>query len=153
MNDASTSRRFGSFVRHHNTKGRLTISFDWICAWQLRRQNPVAPNDRHRLQRDLARKIETDAGRRTCHIELDERAIDRAAARMSAADLSLNDLAEVVADAIKSSERRVLEHVRRMFKLIDLKFGDQHEKTRISNIHRRLTQAESELRKIMASRN
>src|SRR5262249_5578495 len=74
---------------------------------ELRRGKPVAPNDRHRLQRDLARKIETDAGRRTRHIELDERAIDRAAARMSAADLSLNDLAEVVADAIKSSERRI----------------------------------------------
>jgi len=108
----------------------------------------VAPNDRHRLQRDLARKIETDAGRRTRHIELDERAIDRAASRMSAADLSLNDLAEVVADAIKSSQRRILEHVGRMFRLIDVKSGDQHEKARISNIHRRLTQVESELRKI-----
>ena len=108
----------------------------------------MAPDDRHRLQRDLARKIETDAGRRTRHIELDERAIDRAAARMSAADLSLNDLAEVVADAIKSSERRVLEHVGRMFKLIDVKFGDQHEKARISNIHRRLIQVESELRRL-----
>ena len=94
----------------------------------------------------LARKIGTDAGRRTCQIELNERAIDRAAARMSAADLSLNDLAEVVPDAIKSSERRILEHVRRMFKLIDVKSGDQHEKARISNIHRRLTQVESELR-------
>ena len=62
--------------------------------------------------------------------------------------LSLNDLAEVVADAIKSSERRVLEHVGRMFKLIDVKFGDQHEKTRISNIHRRLIQVESELRRL-----
>jgi len=40
-----------------------------------------------------------------------------------------------------------------MFKLIDVKFGDQHEKVRISNIHRRLTQVESELRKIMASKN
>jgi hypothetical protein len=68
---------------------------------------------------------------------------------MSAADLSLNDLAEVVADAIKSSERRVvLEHVGLMFKLIDVNFGDQHEKTRISNIHRRLIQVKSELRRL-----
>jgi hypothetical protein len=108
----------------------------------------VAPDDRHRLWRDLARQIETDAGRRTRHIELDERTIDRAAARMSAADLSLNDLAEVIADAIKSSQRRILEHVQRMFRLIDVKSGDQHEKARISNIHRRLIQVESELRRL-----
>src|SRR5215475_14415321 len=75
-----------------------------------------------------------DELRRLGFIEGQNLVIDRAAARMSAADLSLNDLAEVVADAIKSSERRILEHVGRMFKLIDVKFGDRHEKTRISNI-------------------
>ena len=109
----------------------------------------MAPNDRHRLQRDLARKIETDAGRQTRHIESDERTIDRAAARMSAADLSLNDLAEVVADAIKSSQRRILEHVGRVVTLIDVKLGDaRREKSRVDNIHRRLIQIESELRRL-----
>jgi len=69
-----------------------------------------------------------------------------AAARV--AKLEAATSSRLVADAIKSSERRILEHVGRMFRLIDVKSGDQHEKARISNIHRRLTQVESELRKI-----
>ena len=74
--------------------------------------------------------------------------LNRAASRNSAADLTLNDIAECVADAVKSSEHRVLEHVGRVVKLINAKADARDETTRLNNFHRRLCAIESELRRM-----
>jgi hypothetical protein len=91
------------------------------------------------------RKIETDAGRRTRQIEIDEQALDRAAARTRIADFSVNDLAEVIADTLKAERREILEHVGRLLTLVEFKMRD--EKARAGRLHQRLTELESGLRR------
>jgi hypothetical protein len=74
--------------------------------------------------------------------------LDRAASRNSAANLTLGDIAECVADGIRASERRMVEHMSRAIKLVALKDDAGHEETRINNLHRRLCAVESELRRL-----
>ena len=73
---------------------------------------------------------------------------DRAAQQLTCASLTIDELAEAIASAIKISERRLLEHMGRVTTLVDVKLGDvRREKNQIDNIHRRLTQVESDLRR------
>jgi hypothetical protein len=69
---------------------------------------------------------------------------DRAAARMPASTLTIADIAEAVADIVKTERREILQHVGRMLKLIEIK--QPSEDVRARNLHRRVTQIESELR-------
>jgi hypothetical protein len=79
----------------------------------------------------VARDFKTDAGRRT-----------------RIADFSENDLAEVIADAIKVSERRMIEHTGRLLRLVNTKVNMQSEKRRVDILFHRVMQIESELRRM-----
>jgi hypothetical protein len=72
-------------------------------------------------------------------------------------NLSANDIAEVVAAALKSERREVLEHVNRRFTLFasqthTLDVHAQQEKDRVTRLSRRLFAAESEIRRIRAGK-
>ena len=71
---------------------------------------------------------------------------DRAAKRISVADLSVDDLAAVIGDVIKNQRREILKHVQRLLTLVEVRLRDPHEKTRLDRIARRVTKIESELR-------
>ena len=86
-------------------------------------------------------RLESSSGRKT-NIE----GLERAGA-MSAGILTVNDLAEAIADAVRASERRILKHVGRMIRTVDMKLEDPAAKRRITNMHHRLIQVESELRR------
>jgi hypothetical protein len=130
-------------VMAYNQMVEYLIRFASISFWRpLRREKvhvaPSRPRDLTSLRRELAQRIDADAG-----------ALGRAAARISASSLSLDDISIVVADAIKSSEHRVLEHVGRVVTLMNVKQGDaMHEKARVDRIHARLTMVESVLRRL-----
>ena len=78
--------------------------------------------------------------------------LDRAALRNSAANLSLGDIAECIADAVKGSEKRMVEHVARAVKLVDAKHDRGHDETRLNNLHRRICALESALRRMTRGR-
>jgi hypothetical protein len=99
--------------------------------------NMSISNEVHRVNH----RLESASGRKT-KIEGFERA-----GAMSASILTIDDLAEAIADAVKSSERRILAHLVRRLKLVDFKLEDPAAKRRITNIHRRLIEVESELRR------
>jgi hypothetical protein len=91
--------------------------------------------------RRVNHRLESGSGRKT-KIE----GLERAGA-MSASVLTINDLAEAIGDAVKASEGSVLEHVGRMIRMVEMKLEDPADKRRITNMHRRLIQVESELRR------
>lgn len=62
--------------------------------------------------------------------------------------LSINDVADVVGDALKDQRRRIIQHVVRMFRLQELKAGPAQGEERFRNLHRRLAQVESEIRSL-----
>jgi hypothetical protein len=64
--------------------------------------------------------------------------------RVSAASLSVDDLARVVADVIKDERHNIIGHVHRLFELG--KISHRKDDTRFHNLHARLTQLESEVR-------
>jgi hypothetical protein len=72
----------------------------------------------------------------------------RATSKIRVGDLDGNDIAVIVADSIKASERRVLEHVRRVAKLFDAKQDGSRLEQKFSNLHRRLVAVESQLRQM-----
>jgi hypothetical protein len=72
----------------------------------------------------------------------------RKAGSQSISNLSIDDLAEVIADAVKSSERRVVEHLGRVVRLINMKADARDETARLKNFHHRLCAIESELRQM-----
>jgi hypothetical protein len=72
----------------------------------------------------------------------------RKAGSQSISNLSIDDLAEVIADAVKSSERRVVEHLGRVVRLINMKANARDETARLKNFHHRLCAIESELRQM-----
>jgi hypothetical protein len=98
--------------------------------------------------RRVKQSIEADCAQ---EIENNRMALDRAAKRISLADLSVDDLAVVIGDVIKNQRREILKHVQRMLTLAEVKQRDPHEKTRLDRIARRISQIESELR--MARKN
>ena len=111
----------------------------------------MASDFHRRVERALARHPAAEG--RTRQVEVPARVFDGAAREMTCASLTIDELAEAIASAIKISERRVVEHVGRLVRLIDVKLGDAtHEKTRITNLHRRVTAIESDLRR-MARKN
>jgi len=89
---------------------------------------------------DNYRNIE-DALARQRGAENHQSTLDRAA-QESCASLRIVDLAKVLFDTVKDSERNLIGHVKRMFATLDL----EREKRRAFNINRRLTQLESEVR-------
>src|SRR5262245_51189768 len=89
---------------------------------------------------DNYRKIE-DALARQRGAENHQSVLDRAA-HESCASLRVADLAKILFDAVKDSERTLIGHVKRTVVSLDL----EREKRRVFNIHRRLTQLESQVR-------
>ena len=75
--------------------------------------------------RRVKQSIESDRAR---EIENDRMALDRAAKRISLADLSVDDLAAVIGDVIKNQRREILKHVQRLLTLAEVKQRDPHEK-------------------------
>jgi hypothetical protein len=74
----------------------------------------------------------------------DSRRLDRAAMRMPVSDLSVGDLATVVAELLQDQRKEFLAHVTRLFKLVETR---QHlPDIRDKNFHARITQLESEIR-------
>jgi hypothetical protein len=65
-----------------------------------------------------------------------------------AADAKHKTVAELIADAVKSSERRVVEHLGRVVRLINMKANARDETARLKNFHHRLCAIESELRQM-----
>jgi hypothetical protein len=107
------------------------------------------PGYRSRLQGELARKTRASAGMR--QVELDEHAL-AAAARTSASFLSISDVAEAIADELKNQRREILKHVNRMFQHAAMKSSTAHDDLRVRNLHKRLVQLESEMRRLTRSR-
>jgi hypothetical protein len=66
----------------------------------------------------------------------------------SSVSLTLDDLASVVGDALKSQRKQIIGHVRRMIEVRELRSysSSQAAETRFHNLHKRLTEVESELR-------
>ena len=96
---------------------------------------PNRPRDLNSLRRGLAQRIDADA----------DDVLGRAAASIGAGSLSVGD----IADAIKSSEDRVLEHVGRVVTLLNVRRGDAtHELIRVDRLHARLVIVESVLRRL-----
>jgi hypothetical protein len=94
------------------------------------------------ISNEVHHRLESASGRKT-KIE----GLERRAGAMSASILTIDDLAEAIADAIKSSERRIIKHFVRRLKLVDMKLEDPADKLRITNMNHRLIQVESELRR------
>lgn len=103
--------------------------------------------DLERHQDRLVRRIEGAApALDLAPRRLDDDIMTRAASKLRVGDLNGNDIAAIVADSIKASERRVLEHVGRVAKLFDAKQGANRLEAKFSNLHRRLVEVESQLR-------
>ena len=110
---------------------------------------------RRQLERAIANQLAAKGTRQvevparvfdTRQVEVPVHAFDRAAQETTCASLTVAELADAIAHAVRISERRVLEHVGRLLKLIEAKSGDvRQEKSRITNLHRRLVAIESEL--------
>jgi hypothetical protein len=66
----------------------------------------------------------------------------------SASALTVKQWAEIVAKQLKAERREVLEHVKRLFKLIQIQIKDPHEKMRVDRIAKRLILVEMELQKL-----
>lgn len=62
--------------------------------------------------------------------------------------LSINDIADVVGDALKSQRQHIISHVGRMFHLREVTANAARGNDRLSNLHRRLVQVESEIRSL-----
>src|SRR5262245_15558677 len=90
---------------------------------------------------DNYRKIEDALARQRREEGSHQSTFDRAA-QETCASLRIVDLAKVLFDAVKYSERNLIGHVKRMFETLDL----EREKRRALNIHRRLTQLEGQVR-------
>jgi hypothetical protein len=97
------------------------------------------------MSSDNYRKIEHALARQRREAESHQRALDRAA-NTSCANLRILDVADVIDDAIQSSERNVIKHVQRMLLLRDVNNRPEKEKERVLNLHRRLTELESQVR-------
>jgi hypothetical protein len=72
---------------------------------------------------------------------------ERTAGRTPASALTVGDIAEAVADIMKSERREILEHVGRLFKLLNTKESPA-EAIRDRNFHQRLCALESDVRRL-----
>jgi hypothetical protein len=108
----------------------------------------VAQGDRHQDEPALSRRLASDLRSHTHPVEIDRRVLDRVAARTSVADLTIDGIAEAIADVMKAQRREILDHVNRVLQLVKLSASNRPERTRVDNIHRRLIHVESELRRL-----
>ena len=93
----------------------------------------MSSDNYRKIEDALARQRREEGGRQST--------LDRAA-QVSCASLRVTDLAKILFDALKDSERNLIGHVKRTVECLDL----EREKRRVSNIHRRLTQLECQVR-------
>jgi hypothetical protein len=84
--------------------------------------------------------------RRSDYSPLESNLLDRVGRRTTG--LSLNDIADVVGDALKSQRKDILSHVGRMFRLQEVQAAPAHGEERFKSLHRRLVQVESEIRSL-----
>ena len=85
--------------------------------------------------------------RRSDHSPLENSWLDRAG-RLSAG-LTIDDVAAAVGDALKSQRKDIIGHVRRMIEVSHIKSSlSSQAETRLHNLHKRLTEVESELRRL-----
>jgi hypothetical protein len=60
--------------------------------------------------------------------------------------LTVDDIAVVIGDALRDQRKNILAHVVRLFRLQELNAASSQSDERFKNLHRRLVQAESEIR-------
>ena len=108
------------------------------------------PGYRSRFQDELARKTRASSGLR--QVQIDEHML-AAAARTSASALSISDLAQTIADEFNIRQREILKHVNRMIQHAAMKSSTAHDDLRLRNLHKRLFQLESEMRRLTRSRS
>ena len=77
---------------------------------------------------------------------LDSNLLDRVGRRTTG--LSINDIADVVGDALKNQRKDILSHVGRMFHLQEVQAAPAQGEERLKSLHRRLVQVESEIRSL-----
>jgi hypothetical protein len=68
------------------------------------------------------------------------------------AGLTVDDVAAVVADVLKSHKRELIRHMQRMLTLERVKNSAPQNQTRFDNLHARLTAAESAIRILQKDR-
>jgi len=67
----------------------------------------------------------------------------------SRTSLTVDDIGDVVGDALKSQRKQIIGHVRRMIEVSEMKSHPSSQaETRFHNLHKRLTEVESELRRL-----
>jgi len=66
----------------------------------------------------------------------------------STTSLTVDDIAAVIGDALKDQRKSMLAHVGRLFCLQEMKAASSQSDERLKNLHRRLTQVESEIRSL-----
>jgi len=62
--------------------------------------------------------------------------------------LRLDDVAATCGEIIRKERKEILAHVNRLMKLVDLKAPMGRDDERYKNLHRRICQLESEVRRI-----
>src|SRR5262245_39595496 len=80
---------------------------------------------------------------------IDRGVIDRATARVSVGDLTIDALAETIHDQMKAEQRATLEHVARMIKMVEYRWEkNSRQDVRSRNFHQRLCFLESAVRQL-----
>src|SRR5262245_56575357 len=98
---------------------------------------------------EIAKALARQRAAERRHVDLNFAALDGS---KSCANLSVDDLAVVIADVIKGSEKRVIRHVGRMLTLVDAKHLIEQQKHRIDKLINRLAKTESEIRLMKRSK-
>jgi hypothetical protein len=76
---------------------------------------------------------------------VENRVLDRVG--RSTTPLTVDDIGEVLSDALRAQRRQLVQHIARMFRLQELTAGDKsNDQRRFKNLHRRLIEVEAEIR-------
>jgi hypothetical protein len=75
---------------------------------------------------------------------VENRILDRVG--RSTIPLTVDDIGEVLGDALRAQRQQILAHVGRMLRLQELTAGDKSSDQRFRNLHRRLIEVEAEIR-------
>jgi hypothetical protein len=76
--------------------------------------------------------------------DLENRILERVG--RSTTPLTVDDVGEVLGDALRAQRQQILAHVSRMWRLQELTAGDKSSDQRYRNLHRRLIEVEAEIR-------
>jgi hypothetical protein len=76
--------------------------------------------------------------------EFENRVLDRVG--RSTTRLTIDDVGEVLGDALRDQRKLLLQHIDRLFRLQQLSGGAAKNDERYRNLHRRLTEVEAEIR-------